>query len=134
MLRVLAEHGDTEQVRHEIKDALQLALLDDSDAIDAVMAVVARIVAERDDANERWRYWKDLAVELRTELAAARQQLNQVRADLEPIIAKHERAAESASGAGDIAYAVPIRAFCQQLRKALDAPARPAGHGETGQS
>jgi len=59
------------------------------------------------------------------EMAAAQQQLDQVRADLEPIIAKHERAAESASRTGDIAYAVPIRAFCQQLRKALDTPARP---------
>jgi hypothetical protein len=50
VLQVLAEHGDTQQVREEIADAVRRA---PRYQLDAVMAVVARIVAARDAAAVR---------------------------------------------------------------------------------
>ena len=35
------------------------------------------------------------------------------------VIVRHERAVEAARAVGDYDYAVPVRAFCEQLRKAL---------------
>ena len=79
VLRVLAEHGDLGQVREELVSSGAL-ILPRGDRIGAVMAVVVRIVAARDAAVERWRYWTDLAVELRADLADVRQQLDRAEA------------------------------------------------------
>lgn len=86
------------------------------------------------EAAERWRdrfhdsltarSERDTArAEVMAELLDARRRAEVAEAAVarvDPIIAKHERAAELASAGGDIAYAVPIRAFCEQLRRALD--------------
>jgi hypothetical protein len=49
----LTEHGDTQQVRERVAEALWTAFREDSGFVEAVMAVVAPIVAERDAAVER---------------------------------------------------------------------------------
>jgi hypothetical protein len=62
VLRVLAEHGDTQQVREQVIRILSTSRAGLSvDALDAVMAVVADIVAARDAAVERAEYWKGRA-------------------------------------------------------------------------
>jgi hypothetical protein len=83
VLRVLAEHGDTQQVRTEIRDVIEQTTGEPifPPTMDAVMAVVAPIVAARDAAVEQLERYDGQAWEdLRADLAAARQQLDQVRA------------------------------------------------------
>jgi hypothetical protein len=163
VLRVLAEHGDTQQVREQMAafiDAHQLSFTAAGD----LMAIVARTVAARDAAVERAGHWRQLAEKwadettgLEANLAAARQQLDQVHDDLAAIL--------RALGIGD--HARPISSHevvvtevlprAKHLRQQLDqvrdvlarhgqtpltrlvkaqailAPARPAGHDESGQ-
>jgi hypothetical protein len=99
------------------------------DLADAVMAVVARIVAARDAAVERAEQAeaeRDAAIKSRdawlwlseeADLAVARQQLDQVRALAEDF---------------DRLPVGPVAASARLLA-ILDAPARPAGHDESGQ-
>jgi hypothetical protein len=131
VLRVLAEHGDIQQVRERLLDALVdhkargiarasgVKVVADDVIDDAVMPVVAEILAARDAAAEELHALKTvirmqdkITFELLADLAAARQQLDQVRA-----WAEH-----------------PLRAdLLRELLAILNAPARPAGHDETGQ-
>jgi hypothetical protein len=164
VLRVLAEHGDTQQVREQMHGALfysapdgriRFRWSDDGPAIsddpylpkmlDEVMAVVApRLAAcdaaveqaawaderrrmaeaEQDAANERraelvaeYRKRDEIQDRIRTrleaDLAAARQQLDQVRDAL------------ARDGQTPLTRLVKAQAI-------LDAPARPARHDETG--
>jgi hypothetical protein len=86
-LRVLTEHGDTQQVRERVAEALWTAFREDSGFVEAVMAVVAPIVAARDTAVERAEHKSRLAAEnhyraerAEADLAAANRKLDQVRA------------------------------------------------------
>jgi hypothetical protein len=121
VLRVLAEHGNTQQVREELQRIMQGSTTS-GNGVDRVMAVVAPIVAARDAAAEQLERYDGQAWEdLQADLAAARQQLDQVRA----MCAQELRKVRRYVGEGaDLARAV---------EKVLDAPARPAGHDETGQ-
>jgi hypothetical protein len=114
VLRVLAEHGDTQQVREQIADALTGA---ERFRFDLIMTVVAPIVAERDAANEQLERYDGQAWEdLQADLAAARQQLDRAEAIVE-LVRK--------VGRGTVTPA--------ELMALLDAHARPAGHDESGQ-
>jgi len=144
VLRVLAEHGDTQQVREQVAKVLREHLSSRSSAmlLDAVMAIVAPIVAARDAAVEQAEYWKGraekawergdedglTALQLHADLAAARQQLDQVRALHTDLLSAAERNLRGNDAAGD-AY----QNAADALLVILDAPARPAGHDETGQ-
>jgi hypothetical protein len=123
------------------------------------MAVVARVMAARDAAVERAAYWRQLAEKWADEttaleadlaaarhereaavwqatksseaasyhieaLTAARQQLDQVREGIAQAIEKH---AEECGDPADNAYEYA------RIARQFDAPARPAGHGESGQ-
>jgi hypothetical protein len=150
VLRVLAEHGDTQQVRYEIRDVIEQTTGEPifPPTMDAVMAVLAPIVAARDAAVERAeraeaafdRYQqakqplagafaaacKEIA-DTEADLAAARQQLDQVRR------AYH---AWNEDGLGTVPglRATNWPDVWRDIGYELDAPARPAGHDETGQS
>jgi hypothetical protein len=122
VLRVLAGH-DTQQVREQVVDALfyasdeRITFESDPSLLElmiSVMAVVAPIVAARD------------AVE--ADLAAARQQLDQVRALHTDLLSAAERNLRGNDAAGD-AY----QNAADALLAILDAPVRPAGHDESGQ-
>jgi hypothetical protein len=142
VLRVLAEHGDTQQVREEIKDELSYCFGEVTELpVDRVTAVVARIVAARDAADEQLERslaaqelmatqfrtmqrekehgWRE-AERAEADLAAARQQLDQVRA-----LAKSKAIQAHALGHGD-----DERGWLDVL---IVVDARPAGHDETGQ-
>jgi hypothetical protein len=93
VLRMLAEHGDTQQVREQLSVAIASAWYStagDPTVLDEVMTVVAQILAERDAAIE----WaerveadrKKRVAALKADLAAARQQLDQVHDDLVAIL------------------------------------------------
>jgi hypothetical protein len=119
VLRVLAEHGDTQHLREQIAEAIRY--VDENADLDRVMAVVAPIVAARDAATERAERTERAAdshykawIGAKADLAAARQQLDQVRALVKP----------------DNGNAL---IFKIQIRRILDGIARPAGHDETGQ-
>jgi uncharacterized alpha-E superfamily protein len=88
VLRVLAEHGDTQQVREQIKAAL-VDNFTTSGAFNAITAVVTPILAARNDLrDERWSVvaTRNAAIQraerAKADLAAVRQQLDQVRAEL----------------------------------------------------
>jgi hypothetical protein len=120
VLRVLAEHGDTQQVRDEIRTAVD-------DPGYYVDHEVAHIVAARDAAVERAERLLSALRAMTLELAAVRQQLDQLRAvadewEHEP----HDH--DNSEGAPDCAAC-----WVATIRHVLDAPARPAGHDETGQ-
>jgi hypothetical protein len=176
VLRVLAEHGDTQQVREQIQGIVHAAIFDIAplatqrrdEIVREVMAVVAHIVAARDaavdDVNEEVR-WRERAIDraerAEADLAAARQQLDHARADGQTAqrdLAAILRALDLGDHARMISshYVVveevlpaiehmrqqldQVRALAEQtrlypdtLRAILDAPARPAGHDETGQ-
>jgi hypothetical protein len=105
---------------------------------DAVMPVVAEILAARDAAAEELHALKtvirmqdQITFELLADLAAARQQLDQVRAILAVLRDFiHPDQGNAATPYGDGKRYVAVRDIEQVLR--LDAPARPAGHDETG--
>jgi hypothetical protein len=127
VLRVLAEHGDTQQVREQLDRLLF------GDQVAEVMAVVAPVVATRDAAIERAKVlaairdtaFRELsdetvrAVAAEADLAAARQQLDQVRE-------LHRN--DDGDWCDNDGFSFP----CPTIRL-LDAPARPAGHDESGQ-
>jgi hypothetical protein len=146
VLRVLADHGDTQQVREQVAQTLwdfEVAATKGSAAqfLDAVMAVVAPHLAARDAAVERAERLeadnRALAVrdpdvrtvyaveagrfEAEADLAAAQQQLDQVR-DV-PRFRAYDSYGEP------IGDAVAIN----DLLGILGAPARPAGHDESRQ-
>jgi hypothetical protein len=155
----LAEHGDTQQVREEIRSAIHDApdlvghrVGPDHDpafalhgrgeiadiSTDAVMAVVARIVAARDAAVEQAKKAKQWLIDAagadvtdllqsldectaraeraERDLAAARQQLDLVRAAVNGWPTPSESLAQ----------------YREAVLRLFDAPARPAGHDESG--
>jgi chromosome segregation ATPase len=165
VLRVLAEHGDTQQVRElqaandRLGDALtrQIKVADDAlagrdasvEVLNGARAALAsaemsidRVRAEREQLREE-------KVTAEAGLAAARQQLDQVRAsrdlardDVLESLAVAERRAEVAeqrlAAVRDVAEEfsdspTPWPHVADRILDALDAPARPAGHDETGQ-
>jgi hypothetical protein len=118
VLRVLAEHGDTQQVREQIAAAVDFY----PGFEDAVMAVVTRIVAARDAATELASTSTEFlkrAERAEGDLVAARQQLDQVRA-----LCQRQAGITAIGARGTLSVA--------DLLAILDAPARPAGHDETG--
>jgi hypothetical protein len=104
VLRVLAEHGDTGQVREQIQ-GLVIDLVTHARPVTTAdfMAVVASLVAARDAANERAQRREDEALFFKkkyesecksvnrreADLAAARQQLERVRAKVTDAVAEH---------------------------------------------
>jgi hypothetical protein len=142
VLRVLAEHGDTQQVREQIADTVRGSVLSVRQQTDKIMAVVAPIVAARDAAveqlgrslaaqelmatqfrtmqREKEHGWREAErFEVRAEhaeahLAAARMALRVARHRLDKVRALAEQ----------------TRLYPDTLRAILDAPARPAGHDE----
>jgi hypothetical protein len=150
VLRVLAEHGDTQQVREQLVSSGAL-VLPRGDRIVAVMAVVARIVAARDAAVERAEQAERSRDKL---LASGERHLNDLMTIADKNLARAERA-EADLAAARMALRVarhrldqvralartlrsPMqtpesKAVSRRLRAILDAPARPAGHDETGQ-
>lgn len=140
VLRVLAEHGDMQQVREQLVSSGAL-VLPRGDRIVAVMAVVARIVAARDAAVAA--SFRDYTCRTYTEtveadVAAAQQQLDQVRELAEELSRLSQRygnefvgypEANTFNNAKRDAYDYAS----DRLLHILDAPARPAGHDESGQ-
>jgi hypothetical protein len=148
VLRVLAEHGDTQQVREQIIDAVvkhfedqrghppeQMQINDLTEYADAVMAAIAPHLAASDaaidnllDDNEQTladaQKQADRAERAEADLAAARQQLDQVREGIAQAIEKH---AEECGDPADNAYEYA------RIARQFDAPARPARHDESGQ-
>jgi outer membrane protein TolC len=138
VLRMLTEHGDTQQVREQLSAAIASAWYStagDPTVLDEVMTVVAPILAARDAAVERaedaerdlaemqghYAMARERTVRAEADLAAARQQLDQVRAE-------HSRS--------DLVVSpVELPGIYERTRRIVwrDAPARPAGHDETGQ-
>jgi hypothetical protein len=145
MLRVLGEHGDTQQVKEELVSSGAL-VLDRGDRINAVMAVVAPHLIARDELIEQYK--------------TLRQAFQEVSADEEhyatrakEFLDRAERA-EADLAAAQMALRVArhrlgkVRALAEQtrlypdtLRAILDAPVRtevaelnPAGHDESGQN
>ena len=125
VLRVLAEHCDTQQVRTEIRDVIEQTTGEPifPPTMDAVMAVVAPHLARADAAVKRaLRFERERnhatarAERAEAKLAAARQQLNQVREQ-----ARLRLAAVDTS----------TRDFAHRLWTILDAPARPAKNAES---
>jgi hypothetical protein len=86
VLRVLAEHGDTQQVEEELVSSGAL-VLPRGDRINAIMAVVAPAIsrARYFNAQDRIRLYEQLE-RAEADLAAARQQLDQVHDDLAAIL------------------------------------------------
>jgi hypothetical protein len=84
VLRVLAEHGDTQQVREQV-ESLPGTMI----TVDQVMAIVAPILAERDAAIE----WaerveadrKKRVAALKADLAAARTEVDEVNQQLDQV-------------------------------------------------
>ena len=128
VLRVLAEHGGDEKLReiesilaHPLEnrpwrdivrfllDGLRAAVA----ARDAAVEVTERLQVKIRQLDRAVVEWHDRAEGAQAELAAARQQLDQVRAAVQ-------------SGDDALVFKVTIR-------RILDAPARPAGHDESGQ-
>jgi hypothetical protein len=106
VLRVLAEYGDTQQVREQLAQVLNTWAPDD--LVNGLMSVISPLLT----------YYRAVTEHAEADLAAARQQLDQVRA-------------RAALHAGTAQFATK-KAWVEVLR-ILDAPARPAGHDETGQ-
>jgi hypothetical protein len=145
VLRVLAEHGDTQQVGEQIRDAIRTVATpiggDPAKTpvweplFDAIMAVVAPHLAARDAAVEQVQM---LAAELASvvrqeneefvELVAARQQLDQVRAS---VMALPYGQTGGTKWLPD--FEIGWLHCRQDVLAILGAPARPAGHDETGQ-
>ena len=143
--RVLAEHGDTQQVREAIKRTIwEPERGENVSPVERVIAVVTPIVAARDAAAEELHALKTvirmqdkITFELQADLAAANAQLERydgqawedVRADLAAARGRLDqvRAAFQRWSGG------PDNEFEQTMRDLLDAPARPAGHDESGQ-
>jgi hypothetical protein len=149
LLRVLAEHGDTQQVREQLVSSGALAL-PRGDRINAVMAVVAPILAARDAAVERadeaekslaaYRRGHDAIVNradrAEADLAAARMQVRVRDARLDQVRALADdwkrQSVDHYETYGAPAL-VNLGAHASRIIQALDAPARPAGHDESGQ-
>jgi hypothetical protein len=144
VLRVLAEHGDTQQVREQLVSSGALAL-PRGDRINAVMAVVAPHLAARDELIEQYKTLRQAYVEVsadeehyatrakefldraeraEADLAAARMQVRVRDARLNQV-----RTLPTRSSSGMVRDYV----YQRDLLAILDAPARPAGHDETGQ-
>jgi len=131
-------HGDTRHLREQIAEAIRY--VDENADLDRVMAVVAPILAARDAAVEDCGFWRTRALnaerlvpaqdrivgDLQADLAAARQQLDQVRR------AYH---AWNEEGLGTVPglRATNWPDAWRDIGYELDAPARPAGHDESGQ-
>jgi len=160
-LRVLAEHGDTQQVREQIA----MWVDDVAGAADEVMAVVAPIVAARDAAAERARraererdslarrlnlrfgqleearaaraqYEADLAA-ARTEVAEVNQQLDQVQEVTTELFSASKRNIGINDGAAE-AYqhaALALDAILNSADRKICLPITdvPADHDESGQ-
>jgi hypothetical protein len=158
VLRVLAEHGDTQQVERRIVDIIEEQLGSQIDATfigaQIMEAVVAPIVAARDAALERAEdfqrtmqdemLWRDRSMDradrAEGDLAAARQQLDQVweGRDLEQQALRN--AIEILTQIRELATGFDIedtdlhgKVLAANILRILDAPARPAGHDEAGQ-
>jgi Spy/CpxP family protein refolding chaperone len=118
VLRVLAEHVDTQQVREQLAQVLNTWAPDD--LVNGLMSVISPLLT----------YYRAVTERAEADLAAARQQLDQVRNDYNHL---HDLY-------GQI-YNQLVRALATSRRgltghdllAILDAPARPAGHDETGQ-
>jgi hypothetical protein len=145
VLRVLTEHGDTQQVREQLSVAIASAWYStagDPTVLDEVMTVVAPIVAARDTADERvdeaekslaaYRRGHDAIVNraecAEADLTAARTEVDEVNQQLDQVRAEHSRS--------DLVVSpVELPGIYERTRRIVwrDAPARPAGHDETGQ-
>jgi hypothetical protein len=156
LLRVLAEHGDTQQVREQLVSSGALAL-PRGDRINAVMAVVAPHLAARDERIEQYKTLRQTYVEVsadeehyatrakefldraeraEADLAAARMQVRVRDARLDQMRALADdwkrQSVDHYETYGAPAL-VNLGAHAGRIIQALDAPARPARHDETGQ-
>jgi hypothetical protein len=161
VMRVLAEHGDTEQVREQIAEILQYEMSHEQVTDILLRAVVAPIVAARDAAVEE-ADWFNLGCEhhrrAEADLAAARQHTALWESSVYAEI-RAKREAHAAKGwtadhdrEHGIGHLTALSSYYAERRHPitrenlleaasvliagidlLDAPARPAGHDETGQ-
>jgi hypothetical protein len=144
------------ELREKIADAIAGAVSQDDRYLEHADAVL-RVLAEHGGATNLreqislmvWRSANKRAERAEADLAAARQQLDQVRAsrdlardDVLESLAVAERRAEVAeqrlAAVRDVAEEfsdspTPWPHVADRILDALDAPARPAGHGESGQ-
>jgi hypothetical protein len=123
VLRVLAEHGDTQQVEEELVSSGAL-VLPRGDRINAVMTVVAPLIGYYRSVAE---HWLKRAERAEADLAAARMQVRVRDARLDQVRATVKRMHIN-DGDRDV-----VTFWVRQLLDVLDAPARPAGHDESGQ-
>jgi hypothetical protein len=130
VLRVLAEHGDTQQVEEELVSSGAL-VLPRGDRINAIMAVVAPAIsrARYFNAQDRIRLYEQLE-RAEADLAVAQMALRVARHRLDKVRALAERQLSDQASGGDSKRGW---IYAHDALAILDAPARPAGHDETGQ-
>jgi hypothetical protein len=147
VLRVLAEHGDTEQVREQVRAVAERQLSDQASGGDdkrgwvyahdllAILDAPTQPAERAEQQAELAKQWQSEydeqtahAARLSRELAAARQQLDQVRAT---VLALPYGQTGGTKWLPD--FEIGWLHCRQDVLNILNTPARPTGHDETGQ-